>query len=104
MDLIPITYTELFPKLVEIGHIELAHLAPLRPQFPRWYNAHTRCDYHARNPGHPMKNCTALKHKLQDLINVGKLKFEESNEPAGVENLFGAKTKMTSKKKRPQGK
>ena len=35
---IPITYTELFPKLVEIGHIEPVHLAPLKPPFPRWYN------------------------------------------------------------------
>ena len=33
-DSIPITYTELFPKLVEIGHIEPIHLAPLRPHFP----------------------------------------------------------------------
>ena len=40
-DPIPITYTELFPKLVKIGHIEPVQLAPLRPPFPRWYNAHT---------------------------------------------------------------
>ena len=57
-DPIPITYTELFPKLVEIGHIEPVQLAPLRPPFPRWYNAHTRYDYHDGNPGHPTKNCT----------------------------------------------
>ena len=40
-DPIPITYTELFLKLVEIGHIEPVQLAPLRPSFPRWYNAHS---------------------------------------------------------------
>ena len=34
-DPIPITYTELFPKLVKIGHIEPVQLAPLRPSFPR---------------------------------------------------------------------
>ena len=76
-DLIPVTYTELFPKLVEIGHIEPVYFSPLRPPFPRWYNARTRCDYHAGNPDHSMKNCTALKHKVQDLINLGKVKFEE---------------------------
>ena len=54
-DPIPITYIELFPKMVEIGHIKLVHLASLRPPFPRWYNTHARCDYHARNPGHPTK-------------------------------------------------
>ena len=37
-DPISITYTELFSKLVEIGHIEPVHLAPLKPPFPRWYN------------------------------------------------------------------
>ena len=52
-DPIPITYTELFPKLVEIGHIEPVQLAPLRLPFPRWYNVHTRCDYHSGNPAHP---------------------------------------------------
>ena len=44
-DPIPITYTELFPKLVKIGHIEPVYLVPLKPPFPKWYNAHTRCDY-----------------------------------------------------------
>ena len=40
-DSIPISYTELFPKLVQIGHIEPVQLAPLRPPFPRWDNTHT---------------------------------------------------------------
>ena len=90
-DPIPISYTELFPKLVEIGHIELVHLASLRPPFPRWYNTHARCDYHAGNPGHSTKNYTALKREVQSLIKDGKLKFEESNGPVGVEDLFEAK-------------
>ena len=63
-DSIPITYTELFSELVEIGHIEPVQLASLKPSFPRWYNAHTRCDYYARNPDHSTKNCTALKYKV----------------------------------------
>ena len=91
---IPITYIELFLELVKIGHIESVQLAPLRPSFPRWYNTHTRCDYHAGNPGHSTKNCTALKYKVQDLIKLEKLRFEELNEPAGVEDLFEAKAEM----------
>ena len=74
-DPIPITETELFPKLVKMGHIKPVQLEPLRPPFPRWYNTHTQCDYHGENPGHPMKNYTALKYKVRDLINDGKLKF-----------------------------
>ena len=41
-----------------------------------------------------MKNCIALKHKIQDLINLGKVKFEESDGPVGVEDLFEAKVEM----------
>ena len=93
-DPIPITYIEPFPKLVEIDHIEPVHLAPLKPPFPRWYNANVRCDYHAGNPGHSTENCNALKREVQSLIKDGKLKFEESDEPVGVEDLFEAKAEM----------
>ena len=74
-DPIPVTYTELFLKLVKMGHIKPVQLAPLRPPFPRWYNAHTRYDYHAGNPSHSTKNCTAFRHKVQDLINLGKFEI-----------------------------
>ena len=102
-DPIPITYIKLRSKLIESGFIELFYLAPLRPPFPRWYNANIRCDYHAGNSSHSIKNCIALKRTVQSLINEGKLNFEKSNEPAGVEDLFGAKKRL-GKKKRPQGK
>ena len=75
-------------------------MAPLRPSFPRWYNAHTRCDYHAKNPDHPMKNCIAFKYKVKDLINDGKLKFEDLEGPAKVEDLFRAKVEMTRQEKK----
>ena len=97
-DPIPITYTELFPNLVKMGHIEPVQLAPLRPLFPRWYNAHTQCDYHSGNQGHPTKNCTALKYKVRDLINDGKLKFKDLDGPAQVEDPSRAKVEMTRQK------
>ena len=93
-DPIPITYTELFPKLVKIGHIEPVHLAPLRPPFPRWYNAHARYDYYVGNPGHSMKNCITLKYKIRDLINDRKLKFEKSDGSAEVKNPSMVKVEM----------
>ena len=61
-------------------------MARLRPLFPRWYNAHTRCNYHVGNPGHPTKNCTSLKYRVQELINDGKLTFEDLDRPVEVEN------------------
>ena len=93
-DPIPITYTELFPKLVRSGHIELIQFAPLRLPFPRWYNAHTRCDYHGGNPGHPTENCTSLKSKVQELINDGKLTFEDLDGPTEVKDPSKTKVKI----------
>ena len=61
-------------------------MAPLRPPFPRWYNAHTRCDYHSENSGHATKNCTALKYRVQELINDGKLTFKNLDGPAEVKD------------------
>ena len=75
-------------------------MAPLRPPFPRWYNAHTRCDYHAGTPGHSTENCTALKHKVQDLINDGKLKFEDLDRPVEVKDSSRTKVEMTKQEKK----
>ena len=87
----PITYTKLFPKLIENGLIEPIYLAPLKRPFPRWYDANAWCDCHTRILGHSTKNCNAFKYKVQDLIKLGKFKFEELNGPTRVENLFEAK-------------
>ena len=97
-DPIPVTYTELFPKLMKLGHIKPLQLAPLRPPFPRWYNAHTQCDYHGGNPGHSTENCIALKHKVQDLINDGKLKFDDFGRPAEVEDPSRTKVEVPGQK------
>ena len=95
---IPISYIELFPRLVRSGHIKPVQFAPLRPPFPRWYNTHTRCDYHDGNPGHPTENCTLLKSKVQELINNGKLTFEDLDGPAEVKDPSRAKVEMARQK------
>ena len=77
-----------------MGHIKPVQLAPLRTPFPRWYNAYTQCDYHGGNPGHPTKNCTALKYKIRDLINDGKLKFDDLGRPVEVEDSIRTKGEM----------
>ena len=73
-------------------------MEPLRPPFPKWYNAHTRCDYHSGNPGHSTENCIAHKREVQSLIKDGKLKFEESDGPVGVEDLFEVEAEMIRQK------
>ena len=69
-------------------------MAPLIPPFPRWYNAHTRCDYHDGNSGHPTENCIALKYKVQKLINDGKLTFEDLDGPAEIKDPSRAKVEI----------
>ena len=69
-------------------------MASLRPPFSRRYNAHTRCDYHGENPGHPTENCITLKYKVQELINNGKLTFEDLDGPAEVEDPSRAKMEI----------
>ena len=79
-------------------------MAPFKHPFPIWYNANARCDYHVGIPGHSTKNCIALKYKVQNLIKLGKLKFEESNELVGVEGMSGAKAKNDkARRKGPKG-
>ena len=41
-----------------------------------------------------MKNCTALKYRVQELINDGKLTFEGLNGPAEVKNPSRAKVEI----------
>ena len=80
LDLIPFSYTELFPKLIEKSLIEPIHLPSLKPLFPKWYKVNACCDYHAGNLGHSLENCTTLKYKVQELVQDGKVKFEKLNE------------------------
>ena len=63
-------------------------------------HAHTRYDYHVENPGHSTENCTVLKHKIQDLINDGKLNFEDLDKPTEVEGPSRVKVEMTRQKKK----
>ena len=61
------------------------HLPPLKPSFLKWYDANVHCDFHYENPRHSIENCTSLKNRVQDLIQVGLVKFETSDEQEGDE-------------------
>ncbi|RDY12611.1 hypothetical protein CR513_02559, partial [Mucuna pruriens] len=77
---IHMTYTALFPKLLQKNLIAVLPLKPLEPPYPRSYDPNTKCDYHAGAVGHSTERCWSFKHKVQDLIEAGWLGFEE-NEP-----------------------
>ena len=84
---------------MEKGLIEPIHLPSLRPPFPKWYKADARCDYHAGNSGHSLENCTALKYKVQELIQERKVIFEKLDEQDEVKDslpiFFRTKEDMT---------
>ena len=94
-DPIPVTYAELFPKLIDSGHIEPIQARPRRPPFPKWYDVNIRCDYHSGVSGHSIEDCTIFKNKVQNLIEEGKIKFEKSDGPTEVEDPFMEKVEMS---------
>ena len=50
-----------------------------QPRFPQWYNPNTTCACHGGIPGHFVEQFVAFKHKVQSLINVGWLTFQEDS-------------------------
>ena len=93
MDPIPITYTELLPKLLAKQLVALSCVFPLKPPFPKSYNSNVYCDYHFGNPGHSTEDCLSLKQKVHTLIEVGRINFRSPNQSNNLlPNFFKART------------
>ena len=60
------TYTELYPKLIQCGLLEPISIPLIRPPYPRWYKKNASCDYHSGNRGHSLEDCTALKWRVRE--------------------------------------
>ncbi|KAH1213641.1 hypothetical protein GmHk_14G041561 [Glycine max] len=74
---LPMTYEDLLPSLIAN---QIAVITPRRiyqPPFPKWYDPNATCTYHGNTPGHSIEKCLALKYKVQHLIDVGWLTFQE---------------------------
>ncbi|RDY06270.1 hypothetical protein CR513_09777, partial [Mucuna pruriens] len=74
---IPMTYTTLFHQLLQKHMITTAPAKTLEPPYPQGYDPNAKCEYHEEGPGHTTKNCWALKHRVQDLLEGGWLNFKE---------------------------
>ena len=93
LDLIPVTYTELLPKLIAEQLIVLSCALPLKPPYPKSYNPNVHCDYHTGNPRHSTEDCLSLKQKVQTLIEVGRINFRKPNQSNNLPpNFSEAKT------------
>ncbi|KAI5438359.1 hypothetical protein KIW84_024195 [Lathyrus oleraceus] len=77
-DLIPVSYAELYPSLIERKLITPRDppAIPVNPQW--WYKLDLHCVYHSGAPGHDVENCFQLKTKVQDLMRCSILSFEDA--------------------------
>ncbi|XP_052484779.1 uncharacterized protein LOC128039893 [Gossypium raimondii] len=80
---IPVSYGELYPKLLEKQLISPYYMVPLKPPYPKWYDPNANYVYHAGNQGHSTENCIVFKMRVQGLIDAGILRFD------GVSNVTG---------------
>ena len=76
IELISVSYTEQFLRLIQSQLIARAPLIPLLHLYPRWYDVNASCDYHYGGKGHSTKNCLALRPKVQDLMKAGYVSFD----------------------------
>ena len=45
------------------------------------YHPNAKCAYHSDSVGHDTNDCWALKHKIQDLIDVKEVEFDAPEKP-----------------------
>jgi hypothetical protein len=68
--------TELYPILIEKSLISPIVPKPYNGPQRRDFNPNSACDFHFGEVGHTVENCGQLRHRVQDLIDHGVLKFE----------------------------
>ena len=73
------SYADILPYLLDNAIVVITLAKVPQPPFFLGYDPNAACAYHGGVPGHSIENCMTLKHKVQNLINVGWLKFEEDN-------------------------
>ena len=78
-DPLPMPPSQLLQHLVKASLVEIKPLAPPVGPLPQRYNADARCEYHANYPGHPVEQCWAFKHKVQDLLESQDITFDKPN-------------------------
>jgi hypothetical protein len=73
---LPMPLTELYPILIEKNLISPTIPRPYNGPQRRDFNQNLTCDFHFGEVGHAVENCNHLRHRIQDLIDHGILKFE----------------------------
>jgi hypothetical protein len=72
---LPIPVPQLYALLVKKKMITpVSQRTRIGPQ-PKDYNKDLTCEYHQGEVGHTVENCRVLRHRIQDLLDQGVLKF-----------------------------
>ena len=74
----PVSYADLLPYLLDNSMVAITLVKVHQPPFLREYVSNATCACHGEAPGRSIEHCRALKHKVQGLIDLGWLKFEEN--------------------------
>ncbi|KAL5131311.1 hypothetical protein HKD37_12G034220 [Glycine soja] len=74
---IPMAYSELWLSLLENHLVVAIPEKVFQPPYPKWYDPSAKCAYHSGAPGHNIDSCIPFKYKVQHLISVGWLSFQE---------------------------
>uniref|UniRef100_A0A2N9HJX7 RNA-directed DNA polymerase n=1 Tax=Fagus sylvatica TaxID=28930 RepID=A0A2N9HJX7_FAGSY len=83
---LPIPVPQLYTLLIKKKMITpVNQRTRIGPQ-PKDYNKDLTCEYHQGEVGHTVENCRVLRHRIQDLLDQGVLKFRIE----GVINTIGA--------------
>lgn len=76
-DVIPITYTQLYPVLIQQKLVTpKGDTTPPPKSLPAWYDQKKHCEFHEGALGHDLEGCYALKLKVQNLIESNILSFK----------------------------
>ncbi|XP_050909925.1 uncharacterized protein LOC127123778 [Lathyrus oleraceus] len=71
------SYTELYPSLLQKGLVVPRLMGPPPDRLPPWYNPNAHCPFHEGAPGHDLEGCYALKHRVRELIDSKILSFKD---------------------------
>ncbi|XP_050877313.1 uncharacterized protein LOC127081068 [Lathyrus oleraceus] len=74
---IPMTYTELYPSLLQKGLVTPRPLGPPLNPLPPWYNKDAHCPFHEGAHGHDLEGCYALNHIVRELVEKKILSFRD---------------------------
>jgi len=77
IDPIPMSYADLFPRLLERNLIHTKAPLPVPAKLTSRYRSDLFCAFHQGAPGHDIEHCFALQKKVQKLIRKNLIPFEE---------------------------